>query len=238
MQPDLPPEVAEVRDALVSALGDDLSALLWQGSWARGEGTDASDHDMIVILRRAGEDVLATLHNVFEGRSGWSTFVKTEAEIRQYPAGRIQFHFGVQVIHGDFTPPPLTREGVIEELRNHISTVNHEIRYRIVHGAARSYRGMDAEFVRARNANWMYHMSKAALMGIKAREYLISGDYPETRKVLRERITDPLDAEIIDTVDRWPELKSLYAEDITPIALKLDACARRLAAWLEAHEPS
>lgn len=235
---DLPPEVSGTRDALVAALGDDLIALLWQGSWARGESTATSDHDMIIILRRGDADVLAKLHDVFEDKPGWSAYVKTEAELRQFPAGRIQFHFGVQVIHGDFTPPPLTREGVVEEIRAHISTVNHEMRYRLMHGAARSYRGMDAEFVRARNANWMYHMAKTAIMAMKAREYLTSGEYPVTRKALSQQIRDPLDAEIIDTVSRWPELKSLYAEDITRIALKLDACARRLTAWLEEHEPA
>lgn len=31
------PEVREVADALIDTLGDDLRALLWHGSFARGE---------------------------------------------------------------------------------------------------------------------------------------------------------------------------------------------------------
>src|SRR2546422_1473209 len=88
----VPQEVREVADELIEALGDDLAALLWHGSWARGEQTPESDHDLIVVLRRLNEDVLARMQAVFEDRPGWSTFIKTEEEIRNYPiTGRLQF---------------------------------------------------------------------------------------------------------------------------------------------------
>src|SRR3990172_3223183 len=81
----LPAEVREVADALIAALGEDLRALLWHGSWARGEAKPDSDHDLIIILRRADDSVLMRLREVFKGRRNWSTFVQTEEELRQYP---------------------------------------------------------------------------------------------------------------------------------------------------------
>src|SRR2546422_3422887 len=107
---DLPAEVREVRDALVSSLGDDLSALLWHGSEARGEAKPDSDHDLIIILKRMDSDTLRRMQQVFRGRENWSSFVQTEEELRQYPpSGRLQFHFGLVPVYGDFKPPPWTR---------------------------------------------------------------------------------------------------------------------------------
>jgi predicted nucleotidyltransferase len=80
-RPDLPDEVADVLDRLIASLADDLRAVYWHGSSARGEAKPWSDHDMIIVLR---------------GRKDWSTFVRTEDELRQYPSeGRPQWHFGL-----------------------------------------------------------------------------------------------------------------------------------------------
>src|SRR2546427_3764396 len=62
---DLPAEVRVVRDALVSSLGDDLSALLWHGSEARGEAKPDSDHDLIIILKRMDSDTLRRMQQSF-----------------------------------------------------------------------------------------------------------------------------------------------------------------------------
>ena len=105
---ELPAEVREVAEALVSAIGVDLRALLWHGSWARGEASAASDHDMIVVLRRLDEDVARRLRNVFRGSVNWSSFVQTEAELRQFPGdGRLRFHYGLVPLYGDSIPRPL-----------------------------------------------------------------------------------------------------------------------------------
>jgi hypothetical protein len=45
----MPLEVKEVAHALQKSLAGDLQALLWHGSWAHGEATAASDHDLIVV---------------------------------------------------------------------------------------------------------------------------------------------------------------------------------------------
>lgn len=237
--PPLPNEVTEVRDALIAALGDDLRALLWQGSWARGEQTPESDHDMVVILRRANDDILDRLRAVFAGRPGWSTYVKTEQEIRQYPAGgRIQFHYGIVPLYGAIEPPPLIPEGIIDDLRRFAVDLNHETRYRLLHGRKHYDNHGDAAFGRVRNARILYYFTKIAILAMKARRLLTEGSYPSTRAGLRARTTDPLELQIIDVVDRWADLKPQYEADFTPLARLLDAYARRLVAWLDATHPT
>ena len=46
----LPLEVREVVEALVASLGDDLSAIYWQGSEAHAEAKPDSDHDLIIVM--------------------------------------------------------------------------------------------------------------------------------------------------------------------------------------------
>ena len=46
------------------------------------------------------------------------------------------------------------------------------------------------------------------------------------------RLDDCDDIAIVDLVERWPELRPRYEADITPLALQLDAFARRLVAGL------
>src|ERR1700687_6151387 len=108
--PDLPPEVQDVLDRLIASLGDSLRAVYWHGSWARGEAKPWSDHDMIIILKRLDDTLLGKLQDIFRGRKNWSTFVRTEEELRQHPSeGRPQWHFGLVRLSGVFEPPPLPR---------------------------------------------------------------------------------------------------------------------------------
>jgi hypothetical protein len=232
------PEVREVADALLEALGDDLRALLWHGSFARGEAGPDSDHDLIVVLRQAGDGVLLRMRDVFEGRRNWSTFVLTEEELGQYrPDGRLQFHYGFVTLHGEFEPPPWTREAGLADLRTLASEIRFQCRYRILHKSAG--RVADDEttrrFERRRDVRMLHYAAKWAVMAMKARELVDGRTYPETRAELRERLRDEEDVAIVDVVERWAELEAGFAADITPLALRLDAFARRLVSSLPAE---
>jgi len=231
-----PAEVREVADAIIAKLGDNLSALLWHGSWARGEQTAESDHDMIVVVRQMDDETLFGLREVFEGRSGWSTYVKTEQELRQYPlTGRLQFHYGSVTLYGGIEAPPMTREGLIEDLRRAAVDIQHESRYRLIHvGGGQMYAGMDPAYPRLRIARWMYYQAKLAVLALKARELLRGRSYPETRHELRERLTDEDELGIVDTIDLWAELRAGFEEDVMPLALQLDSVMRGLVAELDA----
>lgn len=237
--PELPGEVREVADAIIAFLGDNLRALIWHGSWASGEQTAESDHDMIVVVRKLDDDTIRGLGEVFNGRSGWSTYVKSEQELRQYPlTGRLQFHHGAIMLYGGIDAPPVTREGLIEDLRRTAIDVQHECRYRVVHGSGGGmYEGMDPAYARIRTARWMYYQAKLTVMALKAREVVRGKSYPLTRNELRRRLGDEDELAIVNIIDLWPELRPGFEDDVTPLALQLDASMRKLVSELDGAEP-
>ncbi len=47
-----------------------------------------------------------------------------------------------------------------------------------------------------------------------------------------------LDAiEIIDAIDRWPEVRTTHEADLLPLCRKLDTFASNLVAWLATDNP-
>jgi hypothetical protein len=232
--PKPPTEVRDVADGLIAALGDNLSALLWHGSWARGEATPASDHDMIVVLKQLSDESLLRIRDVFAERPGWSTYIKSEGELRQYPrTGRLQFHHDAIPLYGKVEPRPVSREDLVEDIRLLAVNIQHECRYRLVHGSRKIDVGLVSAFVQTRNARWMYYQAKMTLLALKARELLLGRPYPATRQELRERLSGEDELAIIDIIELWPELRPKFEADSTPLALQVDAIARKLVAQLD-----
>jgi hypothetical protein len=79
----------------------------------------------------------------------------------------------------------------------------------------------------------MYYQAKNAVMAMKARELLLGRDYPANRAELRERLTDPEELSIVDSVDGWHELKEQVEDDFVPTALLLDRFARNVVRQLD-----
>jgi len=238
MQPglDLPGEVREVCGQLIASLGDDLAAIYWHGSWARGEAKPWSDHDLLIVLRRLNDALLAKLRDVFRGRKGWSTMVRTEQELRQYPSeGRPQWHFGIVPIYGELTPPALTRETIIDELRFLALNISFEARYRLLHREP-LYDEMEehyAGFLRQRSARMLRYAAKLAILAMKARELLQGRAYPVALAGLRPRLTDPAEIALLDLVEHWDAHRAAVERDADPLCLQLDAFARNLTAYLD-----
>jgi hypothetical protein len=232
----LSPEVNEVLEALVSGLGDDLTAVYWHGSEARAEAKPDSDHDLIIVMKRLDDELLLRIQGVFRGRENWSSFVQTDEELRQYPSsGRLQFHCGLVPLYGHIEPPPYSRESLVGDLRQLALQIRFECRYRLFHREL-DYVEMEAHyrnFLGARNARMLRYGAKLAVLALKARELLRNGTYPETREQLRKRLTDEDELAIIDIIDLWEELRPKFEEDATPLALQLDTFARKLVHELE-----
>ena len=228
----LPDEVREVVDRLIATIGDDLAAVYWHGSYARGEAKPDSDHDLIIVLNRAGDDVLLRMSEIFRERQEWSTFVQTEEELRQYPRdGRLQFHFGLVPLYGGVDPPPFSREDVANEIRVLARDIRFECRYRLLH-AEPVYSDIGEKFERARNARMLRYAAKLTVMALKARELLAGRPYPATREELRARLSDADEISVLDVLERWSELRAGYEEDRRPLALLLDRVARKLVSEL------
>ena len=231
----LPNDVREVLDDLVDSVGEDLAAVYWHGSYARGEAKPDSDHDLIIVLKRAGDDVMLRMAEVFRGRQDWSTFVQTEEELRQYPRdGRLQFHFGLVPLYGKFEPPLFSRQDIVNEIRVFARDVRFECRYRLLH-AEPLYSDISLEFQRARNARMLRYAAKLAVLALKARELLVGRDYPATRDELRVRLTDANEVAVLDLLEDWSDLRAGYEKDHKPLALLLDRVARKLVAELPAQ---
>jgi hypothetical protein len=75
--------------------------------------------------------------------------------------------------------------------------------------------------------------AKLAVLALKAREVLRGHPYPETRAALRRQLGAEEELAIIDIIDLWPELRAKLEEDSTPLALQVDAFARKLVAELD-----
>jgi hypothetical protein len=130
----------------------------------------------------------------------------------------------------------MTREGLIQDLRRAAVDIQHEARYRLVHGSdpGKTYEGIDPVYLRMRVARWLYYQAKLALLALKARELLRGNAYPLTRAELRERLTDENDLAMLDTIELWPQLREGFQQDVTPLALQLDAVMRGLVVELDA----
>lgn len=226
---DLPDEERGVAEALIAALGDDLAALAWHGSWARGEANAESDHDLFLVMRRLDEELIGKITEAFAGRGHWSAYIKTEEELWQYPAhGRLQFWHGMKLLHGDFEQPPVARENILADLRYFAVEIGHDARYRLVHDRGPERASADS----ARHGRILYYRAKMAMLAMKSRELLDGREYPVTRAELRERTTDPDELAIIDVVERWPEVKGDYERDFAPLGLLLDRFVRKLVSEL------
>lgn len=231
----LPDEVREVVDRLIATVGDDLAAVYWHGSYARGEAKPDSDHDLIIVLKRADDDVLLRMAEIFRERQEWSTFVQTEEELRQYPRdGRLQFHFGLVPLYGGIEPPPFSREDVANEIRVLARDIRFECRYRLLH-AEPVYSDMGEKFEGARNARMLRYAAKLTVMALKARELLAGRPYPATREELRARLSDADEISVLDVLERSSDLRAGYEEDRRPLALLLDRVARKLVSELPAE---
>ncbi|MCI0818427.1 MAG: hypothetical protein J4O14_09185 [Chloroflexi bacterium] len=229
---DLPDEERGVAEALIAALGGDLAALAWQGSWARGEANAESDHDFFLMMRRLDEELIGKISEAFAGGGHWSTYIKTEEELRQYPAhGRLQFWHGMWLVHGDFEQPPVARENILADLRYFAVEIGHDARYRLVHDRGPERASADS----ARHGRILYYRAKMALLAMKSRELLDGREYPVTRAEPRERTTDVDELAIIGVGERWPEVKGDYERDFAPLGLLLDRFVRKLVSELPAE---
>jgi hypothetical protein len=156
----------------VARFGDNLKAVLWHGSGARGEATATSDYDLILVFHQIDETVLLELRDVFRERENWSTYVRSEEELRQLPSDRgLQFAHGFRVLHGHFEPLQLTREDLLAELRSLAEEITFQCRYRLIH--------KHADW--PRQVRMMHYMAKNAVLAMKARHLLRHGHFPETR---------------------------------------------------------
>lgn len=225
---DVPPEVRQAVDELASRFGDNLHAVLWHGSLARGEAQPGSDVDLILLYHTVDDAVLLSLRHTFleAGRKGWSTNIISDAEFAQLPASRrLYFEHGFRVLHGTFAPMRLSQEDVLAYLRDRAREVLYQCRDRLIN--------------KERSLSTMHRMAKYAVFLMKARHLYEHGHYPLTRSELLRLVETPEEKQIIEWVEGWEQVRPQFEDDPIPLILALDAFARGLLASLptDRNEP-
>ena len=64
MAPELVNLLAQLRDELHGALGDNLERVMLYGSQARGDALPDSDVDVLIVLRQASDNTQETAHRI------------------------------------------------------------------------------------------------------------------------------------------------------------------------------
>lgn len=168
---------AAVR-TLDHAFGARLRFVGLQGSYRRGEATEASDIDICVILDRLEPEDLAimraALDTLPEGTKA-AGFVCGAAELRAWPKFEIfAFARDMDAWHGELAPllPPLTEEDIRLGARTALAALHHESAQLLL-AAGRP----DAEAA----ASALHSLAKSFLRALQGVLYSREGSFPRDR---------------------------------------------------------
>ena len=165
-------------EALKHAFGCRLRFVGLQGSYRRGEATEASDIDICVILDRlAPEDVAAlraALDRLPEGEKA-AGFIAGVPQLRAWPAFEIfAFAQDMDAWHGDLAPllPPLAEADIRLGCRTAVAALYHEAAQTLL--AAPRLAATEAEAAR-------HSLGKAFLRALQGVIFLRKGEFPRDR---------------------------------------------------------
>jgi hypothetical protein len=216
----VPTELERLASLCAGRFGDNLRAVLWHGSRARGEAGPDSDDDLVIRFRAVDDAVLHGLREVFQSVPGrWSSYPISDPELAQLPGSqRCRLAFGHRAVYGEADPIEPSREDTVDFLRWHAVPVYERCRDRLINQAS--------------SRATAYRMAKVAVFALSGRQFYHHGHYPLTRAELLPLIEDSDERAIVGWVDRWPEIAAQLERDLTPVFLHLDRFARGLLASL------
>lgn len=187
----------QLADGLLAAFGGRLLFLGLQGSYRRGEATENSDFDAVVILDRLDRDDLLAYREVLDAmpdRDKACGFIGGLDEMRHWPRHELfQFRRDTEACHGDLDAllPPVSVRDVAESVNLAASAVYH--------GACHSYlHGRDGlnDLLRG--------MFKGCFFALVAAYFVRHGDYVGNKRELLERLEGDERAILALGMD-WPE---------------------------------
>lgn len=178
-------------DELKSVFGSRLLFVGLQGSYGRGEATDSSDIDTVVILNHVTPQDLkaySTMLNTLPNREKVCGFISGEQELINWERSDLfQFYHDTTPIFGsiDFLLPLIGKEDIHRAVRIGVCNIYHICGHNMVHEK-------DAEILKA--------LYKSAAFTIQAVYYDQTGTYikqkaeltpvlqPQEREILQNRI--------------------------------------------------
>ncbi|MBQ7183636.1 MAG: nucleotidyltransferase domain-containing protein [Clostridia bacterium] len=207
---DLNRYLADLTKNCRSAFGERLLYMGLQGSWLRGEATENSDIDVMVILDRFSVRDMDTYREIlkeigFYERSCGFICGKEEME-RWNPLEVCQLRHTTKDLIGVLKDhlPPATREDEINYVKLSLGNLYHEICHRYIHAD------------RDKNAAGFRGTSKSVFYLIQNLHFLESGHFILSRKDLKEAVAeeDRIElemAELPDSYDFDRAFSSLFA---------------------------
>ena len=208
-------DISSWLDDFLRKLDETFPDRVWfvglQGSYGRGEATENSDMDMVVILDALSGTDIRAYRDMLDGlphRELTCGFLSGKAEIRNWdPADLFQFCHDTKPIRGSLD----SLLAVIDS-----AAVNRAIKT----GACNIFHGCVHNMIYEKSDEILKGLYKGASFVVQAICYQQTGSYVSRMKDLRGHVS-PVEQQIADT---WMELKNGGAVDF-------DAMSDRLFLW-------
>jgi len=186
--------------------GKNLIFIIHHGSWATGEASPESDVDTLVMLEKVTKRELDRLRHILneERYQKMTVLLFSRLDMDNFiPFARHQFHYGARLLYGKCPLPEPTREEMIIEIKKIADEVGFWSKYLYTH------LHLAENVVRK-----MYWRFKEAIIALKVHVQWKTGEFPVTRRRLKELLDDPKDKEIVQIIEQWEKNKDEYEKDL------------------------
>ena len=208
-------------NVMKKAYGKNLVFIIHHGSWATGEANSDSDIDSLVMLEKITKRELAKLRDILNRKEfeKFTVLLFSRLDMDNFiPFARHQFHYGAKLLYGKCPLPEPTREEMLIEIKKIADEVGFWSKYLFTHQK-------QAENI----VRKMYWRFKEAIIALKVYIHWKTGEFPVTRKRLKELLNDPKDKEIVTIIENWEKNKDTYEKNPDPLLIKgLDFSQRLL----------
>jgi predicted nucleotidyltransferase len=192
--------------------GKNLVFIIHHGSWATGEANSDSDVDTLVMLEKVTKKELAKLRYILNEKrfEKFTVLLFSRLDMDNFvPFKRHQFHYGSKLLYGKCPLRESTKEEMIIEIRKLADTVGYWSKYLYTHQK-------QAENI----VRKMYWRFKEAIIALRVYTQWKTGEFPVTRKRLKELLVDPKDKEIVEIIENWEKNKDEYEKNTDPLLIK------------------
>ena len=194
------------------AYGENLVFIIHHGSWATGEANSDSDIDSLVMLEKITKGELAKLRDILNKKEfkKFTVLLFSQLDMDNFvPFKRHQFYYGAKLLYGKCPLREPTQEEMIVEIRKIADTVGYWSKFLYTHTH-------QAENV----ARKMYWRFKEAIIALKVYVHWKTGEFPVTKKRLKQLLNDPKDKEIVTIIENWEKNKDKYEKNPDPLLIK------------------
>ena len=199
-------------NVMKKAYGENLVFIIHHGSWATGEANSDSDIDSLVMLEKITKGELAKLRDILNKKEfkKFTVLLFSQLDMDNFvPFKRHQFYYGAKLLYGKCPLREPTQEEMIVEIRKIADTVGYWSKFLYTHTH-------QAENV----ARKMYWRFKEAIIALKVYVHWKTGEFPVTKKRLKQLLNDPKDKEIVTIIENWEKNKDKYEKNPDPLLIK------------------